>query len=48
MARWSAKLPTANVIASWSLDDLPGPRNVWSWRGPDIDQLTDRIAANAK
>lgn len=29
MARWSAKLPTASVIASWSLDDLPDPPGFW-------------------
>jgi hypothetical protein len=29
MARWSAKLPTASVTASWSLDDLPDPPAFW-------------------
>jgi hypothetical protein len=29
MARWSAKLPTASVIASWTLDELPDPPAFW-------------------
>jgi hypothetical protein len=29
MARWSAKLPTASVTGSWSLDDLPDPPAFW-------------------
>src|SRR5207302_1086777 len=29
MARWSPKLPTASVLNSWSLDDLPDPAGFW-------------------
>src|SRR5207302_802417 len=29
VARWSPKLPTASVLNSWSLDDLPDPAGFW-------------------
>jgi hypothetical protein len=29
MARWSAKLPDAGVMAAWSFDDLPDPAAFW-------------------
>jgi len=43
MARWSAKLPTASVTASWSLDDLPDPPAFWR----DVAETTARHLGSA-